>query len=177
MVNIQDLGNSTNYRSSEVLARMIGFGQLAADQPVTIGKNNSELGKYQTFEMSYGTDGYRDSSLDYRMTVTVGTMTVKLTLDQLKSFAEEPPPGTTTQQWNDRIDAFNQYKSSGQSLEANSSETAHVIAGCMVKVGDTILAGGMVALQAKIDGMLSTVQMSIKNAGQVNQVLQAAARG
>ncbi len=176
MTSITDLGNSINLRSSEVLSRMVAFGQIASGQDVSIPEagNDVSLGSYNKFDIK---NGGSDDDANYQMLRsdgkeyefdlnTDGTKTYKQSTDPLKEYDVEK-----VQQ------AYDQFCASGQNLKGDASTTADMIAGCLVQVGDTVLAGGMVELQAKIDAMLSTVQMSIKNGGQVSQTLQAAARG
>ena len=65
-------------------------------------------------------------------------------------------------------------EAAGGSPTAGTSATS--IEGVVVKVGDEIQAGGLVALQFKIDQMMAAVQEGIKNTGKVSQTREGAAR-
>ncbi|GEM_PF-4363771 len=54
--------------------------------------------------------------------------------------------------------------------------TATVIQDTVVKIGESVLAGGLVELQFKIDQMMAAVQEGIKNTGKVSQTREGAAR-
>ena len=158
MTSIIDLGNSINSRSAEVLSRMVAFGQVAADQTVTVaaGGNDVSIGSYTPLKIkNFASSG----AADYGIENADGTRKAATALTETE------------------VKALDQFTASGQTLKYGEDVKVDMIANCLVKAGDTVLAGGMVELQAKIDAMLSTVQMSIKNGGQVSQTLQAAARG
>ncbi len=235
MTSVTDLGNSINLRSSEVLSRMVAFGQIASGQDVSIpeagqgkfydiknvgdslhphyevGKagpngawtentspdaaaaltkflnsgsrkpvageaiSNAVMGEEGTVKLgSYNqctvTNAGTSEDPNYQMgTRTNGTWT--------EAEHDHNADGTPKYKDENVQKAYEQFCASGQNLKGGADTTTDMIAGCLVQVGDTVLAGGMVELQAKIDAMLSTVQMSIKKGGQVSQTLQAAARG
>ena len=185
MVNIMDLGNSINQRSSEVLARMVAFGQISAGQSVSLtdstSGNDVNIGSYDSvIVQKQAGNTFKISDNDASGTCIYVNADGSAAVSGSGNLAAA---GST--EYDKLMGIAKQMAASGQ-LDTSwtaatgtndNKHTIHAIAGIVVAVDKDILAGGMVTLQAKIDGMLSTVQMSIKNAGQVSQVLQAAARG
>ena len=185
MVNIMDLGNSINQRSSEVLARMVAFGQISAGQSVSLtdstSGNDVNIGSYDSLTVQ------KKGANDFMITESSkgtddATKFVHVTSDGTwisGSATQDDPEMAKLMGLAKQMAASGQLDTSWTTATgaSDNKHTIHAIAGIVVAVDKDILAGGMVTLQAKIDGMLSTVQMSIKNAGQVSQVLQAAARG
>ncbi len=141
------IGDSINRRNSSILDMTIAFARLAAGQDC--GNDPNIVGGKIVFDSNgniLSVNGNQPSAED---------------LPEINKLVEQ-------------YMASNHI--SGPLEMANKTIELKGVCGILLSSDDTLLAGGMIALQAKIDMMIASITMSISIRGKLSELLKQAAR-